>query len=151
MVAWSIARLVATSPALVRTEMRGEGVHRTPADILLTVLASPCDLDVLLFVHRHPRALLGLDDLARGAGYSVREVRASIEALTAAGLVACAKRTSEDHTSSTVFYEFTPGTWDAIVPTLLWVASSADGRRVLRRALSHTRHRGGAVATKLQQ
>ena len=150
MVAWSIARLLASNRERRPAEAIPGPPGPTPADVLLELLGSPCDLDVLIFIHRHPRALLGVDDLARGAGYSVDEVRASVEALSTAGLITCAKRKERQRDSAIVFYHVTPGTWDAMLPVLLWVASSDDGRRDLRRALSRTRARV-SLATRLHR
>jgi hypothetical protein len=116
---------------------------------LLKLLNSPCDLDVLMFAQRHPRALLGIDDIARTVGHDREQVRLSVETLTAAGLIACTKIRHEHHEVAVLFYEFTPGTWGALLPALCWVATSADARRVLRRALLR-RSVSGAVAGKLQ-
>jgi len=142
MVAWSIARLIATNPILT-------GAASAAADILLKLLHSPCDFDVLVFAERHRRALLTIDDIARAVGHDPEDVRVSIETLTVAGLIARTKMRREDprgdHGTGVLFYEFTPGTWDAIIPALCWVTASADGRRVLRHALLRTkaRQRGG--------
>lgn len=46
-----------------------------------------CDLDLLLFFNRHPRALLTVEQLALRLGYQHHRVAKSIEALTAAGLL----------------------------------------------------------------
>jgi hypothetical protein len=133
MVAWSIGRLLATNPAL-----RSQAA--APTEILLKLLGSPCDFDVLLFAHRHPRALLHIDDIARAVGHGVGDVRASIDALTATNLIVCRKARAADAEASALFYEFTPGAWDAILPALAWVTASEPGRHALRRALSR-RHR----------
>ena len=130
MVARSIARLIATNPHPTRPAM---------ADAILDIVESPCDLDVLMFVQKRPRALLGVDDIARIVGHDVEDVHASMQAFRAAGLVACSETPGRDHGAPVLFYEFTPGQWDAILSSLLWVAASPHGRDALRRALAHLR------------
>jgi DNA-binding MarR family transcriptional regulator len=129
MVAWSIARLFATNPDLQPAE--------TAHDVLLNLLGCPCDLDVLIFFLRHPRVLLTLDDLAARVGYDVHDVGASIAVLAARGLLEHSKDGAERRQSEAVLYRFTLRKWDAIRGPLLYLASSADGRRSLRRALTH--------------
>ena len=133
MVAWSIARLIATNPALQPAE--------TTKDVLLNLLSRPCDLDVLIFFFRHPSALLTLDDLASRVGYNVHDVAASIEGLFAAGWLRRSEEGAKSRRSEARLYGFMSGTWDAILGQLLWLASSPDGRRSLRRALTHKERR----------
>jgi len=46
-----------------------------------------CDLDLLLFFHRHPRALLTGEELAACLGYGRERIANSIEGLIEAGLL----------------------------------------------------------------
>jgi len=46
-----------------------------------------CDLDLLLFFHRHPRALLTGEELAASLGYDRERIANSIEGLIEAGLL----------------------------------------------------------------
>jgi len=46
-----------------------------------------CDLDLLLFFHRHPRALLTGEELAASLGYDRERIAKSIEGLIEAGLL----------------------------------------------------------------
>ena len=149
MVAWSIARLAATNPALrPRGPERAAQAFSAPGEILLQLLGSACDLDVLLFAQRHPRALLSIDHIARAVGHSAEDVDTSIDSLTARRLLACRKSMAGDAEAGVLFYEVTPGAWEAILPALAWVTASAHGRHALRRALS--RQRGdGPVAAQL--
>jgi hypothetical protein len=133
MVAWSIARLVATNPVLQPAEAAN--------DVLLNLLGCPRDLDVLIFFCRHPNALLTRDDLAARVGYNVHEVGTSIEVLIAAGLLGCSGDAAERPRSEAFLYRLMPGRWDAILGPLSWLTSSADGRRSLRRALTHNKRR----------
>jgi hypothetical protein len=133
MIAWSIARLFATNSELQPAD--------TANDVLLNLLGCPCDLDVLIFFLRHPSVLLTVDDLASRVGYDVHDVGASIEVLIAKGLLEYSKERAESRQSEAVLYRFMLRRWDAIRGPLLWLASSADGRRSLRRALTHNEQR----------
>jgi hypothetical protein len=46
-----------------------------------------CDLDLLLFFHRHPRSLLTSDELAAFVGYDIKQIAESLEAFIEAGLL----------------------------------------------------------------
>jgi predicted transcriptional regulator len=150
MVASSIARLIATNPMLSPAERQETRAASTPAEILLKLLHSPCDLDVLLFAARHPRALLAVDDIARAVGHDPEDVRVAIETLTVAGLITRTKMRRHADDGGVLFYEFTPGTWDAMLPALCWVAASANGRRALLQALLRRKIGSGPVASELQ-
>jgi hypothetical protein len=133
MVAWSIARLFASNPELQPAD--------TAKDLLLNLLGRPCDLDVLIFFLRHPDVLLTIDDLAARIGYNVHDVGGSIEVLIATGLLESSKERAESRQSRAVRYRFMLRKWHAIRGPLSWLASSADGRRSLRRALIHNERR----------
>ena len=51
------------------------------------VLRHPCDLDLLLFFHRHPRAILTSERLAAYVGSDLNQLARSLDLLTNAGLV----------------------------------------------------------------
>ena len=53
----------------------------------IAVLRSACDLDLLLFLARHPRSLLTSEHIATILGYDLKELTASLEEFTAAGIV----------------------------------------------------------------
>src|SRR5262245_21136684 len=132
LVAWSLARILAGQQHIPGHPSVAE------ATALLGVLKSSCDLDVLVFFQRHPRAFLSTFDLAQKVGYDTPEIDASIDTLLAAGLVTSSKPRQR---ATARLYEFTPGRWDTVLPRLLWVVSTVDGRRVLRRALIITSER----------
>src|SRR5262249_8437404 len=50
-------------------------------------LRHPCDLDLLLFFHRHPRALLTSERLGAYVGYDLNQLGRSLDLLTEAGLL----------------------------------------------------------------
>ncbi len=51
------------------------------------VLRHPCDLNLVLFFCRHPRALLTTERLAGYVGYDLNQVERSLDLLTEAGLL----------------------------------------------------------------
>ena len=134
LVAWSVARILA--------HQRRTGGHPSVGELvaLLAALHSPCDLDVLRFLQRHPRVFLSPEELAQEIGYGTAEIDGSIEALTRAGLVTSSKPRAGTEAR---LIEFTPGRCTRVLSSLLWVASTAHGRRALRRALMHDHERRG--------
>jgi DNA-binding MarR family transcriptional regulator len=50
-------------------------------------LRHPCDLDLLRFFRRHPRALLTSEQLAACVGYDAQQVGLSLDSLIGAGLM----------------------------------------------------------------
>ena len=94
------------------------------------ILCHPCDLDLVLFFHRHPSALLTIDRLAAYVGYDLTQVGASIERLTEAGLLG----RSQDPTQAARLYVLLPADtgW---MTSLIELASTPEGRRQLIVAL----------------
>ena len=88
-------------------------------------LRHPCDLDLLLFFHRHPRAFLISERLAEYVGYDLPQVAQSLETLITAGLL----RRSPDSTDPARLYVLTPGsTRGRWLSSLLRFAAARDGR-----------------------
>ena len=107
---------------------------RRIADLLdrIGCLQHPCDLDLLLFFHRHPRAFLISERLAQYVGYDLRQVEQSLEALINAGLL----RRSAPSTEPAQLYVLARGSrrggW---LSTLLRSASTREGRLAVIHAL----------------
>src|SRR5256886_11384612 len=88
----SAPRLVARALAVPR-----EGEHtdrllmaaKRIGDLLdrIECLRHPCDLDLLLFFSRHPRAYLITERLAEYVGYELPQVAQSLETVITAGLL----------------------------------------------------------------
>ena len=133
-IAGSLARLVACDWPMTSDSSAGQ-TCASAAVFFLDLLEHPCDLDVLRFFHRHPRAMLTLDDLVSLVGYGPEEIRASVDVLLRARLLAGVKPGLGDPASRPRLYEFTPSTRGGLLTSFLWLASSVDGRRVLRQAL----------------
>jgi hypothetical protein len=96
-------------------------------------LRHPCDLDLLLFFHRHPRAFLLSERLAEYVGYALPQVAESLETLITAGLL----RRSPDSTHPAQLYVLTArsslGGW---LSSLLRIAATREGRLAVLHALT---------------
>ena len=97
---------------------------------LIGVLRHPCDLDLLLFFHHHPRALLPSDRLAAYVGYDLDQIGRSLDLLTEAHLL----ERSQNPTHAARMYVLTtpPNGW---LMSLLDIASTREGRQDLLQAI----------------
>jgi hypothetical protein len=101
------------------------------------VLRRPCDLDLLLFFIRHPRALLSSDQIAAFLGYEVKRLGESLDVLVTAELLT----RTQTPTSAARMYVFAVGgphgDW---LPSLVELASTREGRLAMRAALIDQRN-----------
>src|SRR5436190_16953593 len=67
------------TPKRMTPKRIGDLLHR------IGCLRHPCDLDLLLFFSRHPRAFLLSERLAEYVGYDLTQVMQSLETLITAG------------------------------------------------------------------
>src|SRR5438094_5208899 len=79
-------------------------------------LGQPCDLDLLRFFRRHPRALLTSEQLAAFVAYDVQQVGRSLDTLIGAGLLT----QSQNPKSGARMYVLTSGARLRIGSTLSW-------------------------------
>ena len=95
-------------------------------------LRQPCDLDLLLFFHRHPEAFLISERLAQYVGYDLPQVAQSLETLITAGLL----RQSPNSTHPARLYVLTRGsTRGGCLSSLLQIATTREGRLAVIHAL----------------
>jgi hypothetical protein len=95
-------------------------------------LRHACDLDLLLFFHRHPRAFLISERLAAYVGYDLPQVEQSLETLISAGLL----RRSPDSTHPARLYVLDRGsTLGGWLSSLLRLAATREGRLAVIHAL----------------
>lgn len=99
----------------------------------LKVIKHACDLDLLMFLHRHPRALLALDRLAAYMGCDRERVEKSLENLIAEGLVI---RRQKPPSAVPMFLLVRDGGQDQPLDTLLAIASTRNGRLSILQALA---------------
>lgn len=111
------------------------------------LLRRPCDLDLLLFFVRHPRALLSIDQIAAFLGYEVKLLDESLDVLVKAELLTG----MQTPTSAARMHVFAVGGphvgW---LPSLVEAASTREGRLALRAALIDQRNEqaSGPVADR---
>src|SRR5204863_5568523 len=105
----------------------------------LGVLRHPCDLDLLIFFHRHPRAILTNERLAAYVGYDLNQLARSLDLLTSAGLL---DRSQNPTPAARLYVLQTPETgWLASV---LDIASTREGRQKLLQTMREARARDGS-------
>jgi MarR family len=99
-------------------------------------IRDPCDLDVLLFFYRHPRAFLLGERLAQYVGYELPQVTQSLETLITAGLL----RRSPDSPHLARLYVLTPAsTLGGWLASLLRFATTREGRLAVIQTLKQRR------------
>ena len=101
-----------------------------------------CDLDLLIFFARHPRALLASEALAGFLGYDLKDIADSLEVLMAAGLLTRAQTPAH----AARLYVFSPDSSGDWLPSLMVLASTRDGRLALRQGLRAS-HDAGSQRT----
>lgn len=111
------------------------------------VVRHPCDLDLLMFLHRHPRALLTSEQLAAFVGYDIKEVAKSLDAFIDAGLL---ERMQNRMHAARMYVLVLEGPHGEGLMALLKLASSRQGRQEILRTLPIARLRidPGAVQGK---
>ena len=94
------------------------------------VLRHPCDLDLLLFFHRHPRAILTSERLAAYVGYDLNQLARSLDVLTNAGLL----ERSQNPTHAARLYVLRHPRPDWL-RSVLDIASTREGREKLMQSM----------------
>src|SRR5438874_7943200 len=108
-------------------------------------LRHPCDLDLLLFFHRHPHSLLTSERLAAYVGYDLHQVGRSLDLLTEAGLLS---RSQSPTQAARMYVLQTSGTgW---LTSLIDIASTRDGRRTLLDAMKEASEAEASLAESTQ-
>ena len=115
---------------------RGRAVNHEDARRLLDrigVLKNACDLDLLVFFARHPRALLTSEQLAAWLGYELKQIAESLEVLLDAGLLT---RTQNPAHAARMYVFVVGGSNGDWVPRLLKLVSTRGGRLAVKEELS---------------
>lgn len=113
--------------------MEHEQVHRLLDRI--AVLRDPCDLDLLLFFVRHPRALLSSDQIAALLGYPVKRLGDSLDVLATADLL-LRRQKPNGVAQLYIFADSVAPDW---LSSLVELASTRAGRLALRNSLEDRR------------
>ena len=91
-----------------------------------------CDLDLLLFFYRHPRALLTSEQVVAYLGYDSEQVAKSLERLIETGLLT--RSQSPSHPSCLYVLEL-GGASGGPLSSLLIIASTRQGRQDVKQLL----------------
>jgi hypothetical protein len=98
-------------------------------------ISNACSLDLLMFLHRHPRAFLTSENLAAFVGYDIKQVAKALDALVDAELV---ERTLNPMHAARMFRLVPHDLPDSGLNDLISMASTRQGRRNLLHALERT-------------
>ena len=91
------------------------------------IIQNACDLDLLVFLHRHPRTLLTSEQVAAFVGYNIKQIAEALEGFIQAGLL---ERTSQQGThAARMFLLQVEGPHAGGLSALLQLASSREGRK----------------------
>jgi hypothetical protein len=90
------------------------------------VIRGACELDLLGFLHRHPRTLLTSEQLAVFVGYDMKRVAKSIEVFIGAGLL---ERTKNRMHAVRMYSLVLNGPQGEVLTALVKLASTRQGRR----------------------
>ena len=103
-----------------------------------------CDLDLLLFFYRHPRALLTAEQIVAYLGHDRERVAKSLEGLIDSGLVSRSQNPSHAARLYVLEMEAIPG---GVLASFLKIAATRQGRLDIMRLLSAGA--GGSPAARL--
>ena len=90
------------------------------------VIARHCELDLLVFLYRHPRTLVTNEQLAAFVGYDKKQIAESIEAFIGAGLL---ERTQNAMHAARMYLLVLEGPQSGGLKELLELALTRQGRR----------------------
>jgi hypothetical protein len=90
------------------------------------VIRGACELDLLRFLHRHPRTLLTSEQIAVFVGYDMKQVAKSIDVFIEAGLLG---RTKNRLHAARMYSLVLDGQQGDGLAALLELASTKQGRR----------------------
>lgn len=107
----------------------------------ISVVRNRCDLDLFVFLHRHPRTLLTNEQIAAFVGYDKKQVAESLDAFIGVGLL---KRTQNPTHAARMYLFELNGPQIGGYKTLLGLASTREGRRAVLDALKSDNSSGEA-------
>jgi hypothetical protein len=91
-----------------------------------------CDVDLLVFFARHPRALLSSEQLAGFTGYNLQQIAESLEALVRTGFLS---RTAHATHAARMYVFSMNGPSGDLLASFLQFVSTRDGRLAVKRAV----------------
>jgi DNA-binding MarR family transcriptional regulator len=113
----------------------------------ISVIQNGCDLDLLVFLSRHPRTLLTNEQIAAFVGYDMKQVAQSLEAFIEAGLL---ERIQNPMHAARMYLLELKGPQTGGFKKLLDVAFTREGRRAILDTLK-SRKSGDAAQLRHSQ
>ena len=111
----------------------------------LSVIRNGCDLDLLVFLYRHPRTLLTNEQIAAFVGRDMKQVAASLDTFIEAGLL---ERTQNPTHAARMYLLQLDGPQGGGFKKLLELASTREGRRAI---LEHLKPGGKRAEQRTQR
>ena len=110
----------------------------------IEVLRHPSDVDLLIFFARHPRALMANEQLAALLGYGIKQIAESLDVLLQAGFL---RRIPNRAHAARMYVFVANGPNEGLLPPLVELACTREGRLAIRRALKRRPGSGKEVET----
>ncbi len=101
------------------------------------IIQSACDLDLLTFLHRHPRTLLTSEQLAGFVGYALKDIARALEAFIDAGLLG--RTAQQSGHAARMYLLLLDGPQGGGVRALLTLATTRSGRQGILDILNEPR------------
>lgn len=108
------------------------------------LIRGACELDLLVFLHRHPRTLLTIEQLAVFVGYDAKQVAKVIDVFIDAGVL---ERTHNPTHAARMYLLVLNGPQGGGLTTLLQLASTRQGRRNILEVLGPEQSQAAPVDT----
>jgi hypothetical protein len=119
-------------PARVTAPLQSEEAKRLLARV--PAIQNGCALDLMVFLHRHPRTLLTSEHVAKFIGYESEDIARALKRLIEAGLLE--ERGSKSRQGPRMFILLLDGPQGEAVRLLLVLASTRHGRLSIFKALN---------------
>src|SRR5262249_13528110 len=116
----------------------------------LPIVGDACDLDLILFLSRHPHALLTSEELAAYVGYDMQQLVRALDTLIAEGWVSRSQNRS--HAARLYVLQLARPSGGGLLQPLVQYASTREGRAAVLKALKarqSTRNRDIGPKTRL--
>jgi hypothetical protein len=96
-------------------------------------IRNACDLDLVIFLHRHPRTLLTSEQLAGFLGYNLKDIAKALDCFIEAGLLE--RTTHQSLHAARMFVLLLDSPQGGGIRPLLELGSTRDGRAGILQAL----------------
>ena len=104
-------------------------------------IRNACDLDLILFLHRHPRTLLTSEQLAGFVGYNLKDIAKALDSFIDVGLLE--RTTQQSLHAARMFTLLLDGPHGGGLRPLLDLAFTREGREAILEALRAPESRTG--------